>query len=335
MAKARPASGLLQNGAVEVMDPQDATRLYSHGLGTPRSGNTLLLDAVEAAYAVASERLTVQADGAKLSWHALLQQGPEGDSLEVPYLAYCDLRDRGLLTRPAADGGFHVWARGASLKDVPWLRVRPMAERTAATPAQLVACAQGDEILALVDEDGCVTHYRSHEVHPRGDVARSTLPEAPGVVLQDRVLVLDRAAAQAMHGGEHIGTPHGDSVILSLVEAEALRRRGPLQVEALAPLGRRRQERFDAILATYEHLRQEGVLARSGFRFGTHLRGYRTDPDREHAQWLIQCQGPDEPVAWSNLSRAVRLAHGVRKEFLLAVVEEARVRYVGLSWFRP
>jgi tRNA-intron endonuclease len=38
---------------------------------------------------------------------------------------------------------------------------------------------------------------------------------------------------------------------------------------------------------------------------------------------------------WPEVSRAVRLAHGVRKEILLGRVSEDEVEYVGMSRYRP
>jgi tRNA-intron endonuclease len=86
-------------------------------------------------------------------------------------------------------------------------------------------------------------------------------------------------------------------------------------------------------LATYTALREAGVAVKSGFRFGTHLRGYAGDPDEGHALWLVQCLAPGETLHWSALSRAIRLAHGVRKRFLVAAgVPQA---FIALSWFKP
>jgi len=84
-------------------------------------------------------------------------------------------------------------------------------------------------------------------------------------------------------------------------------------------------------------LREAGIVVRSGLRFGTHLRGYTGDPDAGHAPWLVHCTAAGEASAWTTLARGVRLAHGVKKEFLVAVLQDASagMAFVRVAWFRP
>lgn len=336
MAKGRPAAGTLDRDAVVVSDPEAATRLHGKtGAGAPQPGNTLRLTLVEAAYVTGMDRLAVDHEGTTLTPADILRIGARaGDQTEVEYLAYQDLRERGLLVRPVGDGTYQVWARGASQNDLPWLTVRILPERAPVDAVKLLAWAEEEVVLAVVDEDGCITYYECGEEHPEGEVPMGDLPPAPAVRLQDRVLVVDPDAVAAIRA-ESIGTPHGDGLVLSLTEAEALRQRGALETGDLRDHGASRQDHFLQTLATYQQLRRAGVVARSGFRFGTHLRAYQGGLDQAHARWLIQCHGPDELLPWPDLSRAVRLAHGVRKRFLVACVRGEQVRFASLLWFRP
>jgi tRNA-intron endonuclease, archaea type len=118
-------------------------------------------------------------------------------------------------------------------------------------------------------------------------------------------------------------------LVLSFTEAEALRRRGVLDIPSLESRAAV-QPHFKRTLAVFEALRRRGVVAKSGFKFGTHLRGYEGAPDEGHAKWLVQCVG-EEPLHWSDLARAIRVAHGVRKAFLLANGDS----FLRLSWFKP
>jgi tRNA-intron endonuclease, archaea type len=329
----RLAVGRLEGDAVLVSDPAQASRLYAKGtVGTNLSGNALRLDRVEAAYAVETGRLEVE--GHDLA--SLLRHG----AAEVQYLTYRDLRERGLVVRPAGPDSYHVWARGeAPPRAEPWFTAYPHSERSPARVGALVD--QGESILSIVDEDGGVTHYQLTPAHPTGDVAPGALAPATGHLLDDRVLVTDPDAATALRT-EHLGTPHGDGLILSLTEAESLRRRDVLHLEGppdwdgdLARHAAARQHHFVRTLPVYQALRSAGVVPKSGFRFGTHLRGYASDPDTVHAQWLLHCALPSDVLHWSELSRGVRLAHGVRKAFLLAVSTEGGVRFLRMAWFRP
>lgn len=309
-------NGVLEADGVRVLEAADANRIHNKGsFGQPESGNSLHLSKVEAAYLVRQGRLAVEGQ----AFADLLAD-------DVEYLAYADLRDRGLVVRH--DGpGFAVWDRGQGPPKDPAWTCHVVAEREGVSAATLRTWS--GHIVAVVDEDGAVTHYQVCDEAPEGIVQAVDLPRITGRLLRDRVLVDDATA----HREEHYGTPHADGLILSFTEAEALRRRGVLDIPDVTEQARARQLHFDRTLPVYLDLRRRGVVARSGFRFGTHLRGYRTGPDEGHAQWLIHCARPDDVVHWSTLSRGVRLAHGVRKTFLVADAEACT--YTSLSWHRP
>lgn len=325
------ATGRIDGDHVVVDDTAQANRLHnkSHA-GIPESGNTLRLHRVEATYCMEMGWLgipdTTIAD--------LLAAGAtDGAQNEVDHLCYRELRERGLTVRLQGDA-MQVWGRGDSTKQEPWFTTRAFPERVPITASDL-ADLTGSHV-SVVDEDGAVTHYALQSATPHGDQHATDLPAMTGVLLDDRVLVPDADAASALAGAA-IGTIHGDGRILSLVEAESLSRRKILDVQGdLEAHARDRHTGFDAVLAVHDAVQAAGVLTKSGFRFGTHLRGYSADPDTVHAEWLIHCAAPDDVLAWSDLSRGIRLAHGVRKRFLVAVPPaDGPVRFVDLSWFRP
>jgi tRNA-intron endonuclease len=332
MAKPTGAAGTLHGGHVEVRDGPQATRLYQRGfVGEPQAGNSLRLSVVEAAWLATQGRLDV--DG--LDAPALLAHGAgKGNRTEVEFLAYTDLRERGLVVRHLG-GRLAVWPRGEGPPKPHAYEVQVAAERDLVTGASLAAGAEHGTVLAVVDEDGAVTHYQVGTDTPEGECPPGKLPPAAGRLLADRVLVTDGKAAAAYREREHLGTPTAAGLVLSFTEAESLRRRGVLSVEGdLVVRALSAQSHFQKTLPAYLALRASGVVVKSGFRFGTHLRGYRGDPDAGHAEWLLQCVDPEEELHWSELSRAIRLAHGVRKRFLVAVTGPA-IRFVGLSWFKP
>lgn len=334
MARARPALGRLDDGAVVVADPAEASRLHNRsGHGTP-AGGALRLHPVEAAHLVEAGRLRLEPE---LGLAGLLGRFEGAD---VGYLAYRDLRERGLLVRPDGDA-FTVWQRGGTVQDPPWFRLRVLPERAPLRAGDLLSWAQGGGHVSVVDEDGTVTQYALRLEEPAGRLTGGAMPGPPAVgdVLEDRVVVEDGAD---LHGRLALGTPLGGRLVLSFTEAEHLRRRGLLRLvrqgedvgEGFPAWAARHQLHFTRTQPVYEDLRARGVLARSGFRFGTHLRGYDEDPAEGHARWLVQCAAPDDTLHWSEVSRAVRLAHGVRKTFCLAIAAQ-RVAYVGFEWFRP
>lgn len=343
MAKIRPARGRLEGNQVIVEAEAEANRLYNKGFaGRPLPGNKLALTLVEAAYAVERDRLTLQLAGRPANVAAVLALGSQlgGGDVEVGYLAYRDLRERGLVVRHDPDDPqtLLLWARGASPPQPPAHRLRPLCERD---PLRVADLAEGSaDLLSVVDEDGAVTHYGLQEADLAGSRPPGALPAGIGVLLADRVIVEDAATAHAWWSREFLGTRHDAILILSLTEAAALMARGILTIEGtdlegLEAHARGRQHHYTRTKPAYQALRSAGVVAKSGFKFGTHLRGYRDDPDSCHAEWLVHAALPSDSLHWSEVSRGVRLAHGVRKLFLLAVVDGPSVRFLNLSWFRP
>lgn len=319
------ARGVLEGTTVHVPDTAEANRLHNKGhVGTPTKDNTLRLTIVEAIHCIHAGRLTVDSYDAV----ALLRLAAvDGEQTEIDHLAYHDLRERGLVVRPAGPATYTVWKRGDGPKQEPWFTTRVVAERSPVQPDDL----RGTDMVSVVDENGGVIHYEVTAVAPQGDIPMPTVPACDGTLLDDRVLVTDPDACVALASG-FVGTSHPDGRILSLTEADALRREGTLRLpDELPAHAAARQPRFHVSLRAYDALRSAGVVARSGFRFGTHLRGYRTDPDNVHAEWLIHCA--DGPLAWSEISRGVRLAHGVRKSFLVAHGDP--IQFTGIAWFRP
>jgi tRNA-intron endonuclease len=330
----------MQDGRVVVPDAGQSSRLLARGdTGTLDPQGRLALSAVEAAWHAAEGRLAVASEaGEPLALADLLAAAGgagTGRRGEVDYLAYRDLRERGLVARHLADGRFAAWPRGTGSGE-PAFHVRAWSDADPLPAGELAAAAHARDVLCVVDADGATTHYQAGVAAPAGEIPQGDLPRAKGAVLADRVLVADQEAATAYHQREFLGTPTPAGLFLSFVEAEGLRRRGVLSVPpGLAGRGAEAARVLPAHLA----LRSAGAVPKSGFRFGTHLRAYRGAPDDGHAEWLVHCAAPGEPLPWSALSRGVRLAHGVRKTFLVALpaLESGpeAVLFTQLTWFRP
>lgn len=313
-------AGRLDGNTVLVPEPL-ASRLHARHLVGDLGPKGLRLSLVEAAWCMLGGRLSVEGI---TSAGGLLERGDA--QTEAQHLVYADLRERGLVVRHAG-ASLAVLPRGAGLDAKPLYTVRPFSERTPVAVADVVAHIGG--ILAVVDDDGAVTYERVDQVAPVGTRPIGKLPPAEGRPLTDRVLV-EASGIREAWANEGIGVAHGSGLVLSLVEAEHLRKRGVLKLATKAKVS----AELARLVTVHEAVRATGALCKSGFKFGTHFRAYRDDPDEAHAEWLIQAVASDAELAWSDLSRAVRLAHGVRKTFLLAVAAP-KVSFLALSWFRP
>lgn len=338
------AEGLLDGEHVVVRDVAQANRLHNKAVaGTPQPGNTLRLTRVEAAYCLAMGWLeVVDTNKRAVPFAALLATPPSAHRVDVDYFVYRDLRERGFVARPTRAGQFEVLPRGVAQGPAAF-HILACADSDPVSGSALLGAAAAKTIVAVVDGDGAITHYTQELANPTGTVPPTPLPRARGWLLADRVLLLDEAARKAC-AAQHLGNAQGHGTFLSLLEAATLVEQGHLDLDDAAAFANALASNLNpVVLAVNQALRQQGVVAKSGFRFGTHLRGYPANPDDEHAPWLIHCTDATANLGWSTLSRGVRLAHGVRKEFLVGIVTGSAdrgsasgpVQFVRLAWFRP
>ncbi len=348
--------GELREGRVAVDDPAEASTLYNRGyFGTPRAGGGLDLSPLEAVYLVESERLEVRRHNRPVGLGDLFRAAGSGDeAFEVRYLVYRDLRQRGYVVEPEEGAvDFHVLPRGGAPRKTPSLYwVRALSERAVFDLAELLdraaqaASVRKTLLLALVDEESDVTYYAVREASPRGHLAPPRVDAPVLAYFQgDRAVVLDEGRARALHEAGYFGKIVGRRLQLSLLETAFLVQAGLLEVRnadtdrriGLARLLKEAnavQPDFALRLRAYEDLTARGVIAKTGFKYGAHFRAYEGDPEVHHAKYLVHVVPKGHRGAWPEISRAVRLAHGVKKQILFGEIGED-VRYVKLERVRP
>jgi tRNA-intron endonuclease len=329
----------------EVVVGGDARQRFhdASGYGRPLDGDEVALSRVEAAHLLLREDLDAVVDpvaSRSMGFRPFfVDSTDEREWFGVRFLVYADLRSRGFYLSPTRDGwadaaedvDFVVYPRGKGPRngEVAY-RVRTVGERT-----PVAAAALGDRTLAVVDEESSVTYFETERVVPDGGTD-ATLPEALDAdLLGDRALVWD--PPEELHRRWFYGQPLAgrdvaavETLQLSLLEAAYLAARGAVAVErgydAVVEAGRAVEgERFDRRLRTYAALREAGVVPKTGFKFGADFRTYAdvTDvDDLGHSERLIRVVPDGHVFLPRNLALDVRLAHGVRKEMVFALVRE-------------
>lgn len=342
---------LTPDGYVLVPDQATANRLYNRGgAGTPQKGGALRLTLIEALRLVEDDRLAVYRDadmtGRPLGFRDLFEIGlADGTAFEIPLFAYRDLKGRGRVVKHANKRAldFLVYAEGKTPpKDEPRWLAWAVSERTPLgarhiRTALAEADAEGATLLILVvDEEGDLTHYEVERIDLAGRAPPlAELGPYPASFVQDRVVVWDEDAARALRDPHFLGKPVPGGLQLSLVEATALEEAGVIQCPGLHEAAAEVQEDLDLRTTVYRALRDAGLWAKTGFKFGTHFRAYEHHPDESHAPWLVHAVPMDWSTTWPEVSRAVRLAHGVRKTMVFALVEDDAVRFVSMRRVRP
>jgi len=350
--------GRLKEQDIIVDDESEAGQIYSKGyFGNPLSGGSLKLNLIEAIYLTEVGKLKVYKGSQPQNLEKLFRMGNKlVENFEINYIVYRDLRQRGYVVKKGSVPlDFRVLPRGGIPGKNPskfW--VLAMSERSEFDIQRMISIvnkvkkAKKTLLLAIVDEESDITYYRSKIIKPKGrvkDDADEVLAQA--LFLRDRVLVLDQCEAQMLHNVEFFGKLVGPGLQLSLLETAFLIERGLIKVRS-ANTGkfmrldtfkrdaRKAQPDFDLRLQVYSDLKDKGVLVKTGFKYGAHFRAYTGDPENNHAKYLIHSI-PEEYVSmWAEISRAVRLAHGVKKEILLGHQKgEEKVEYLRLRRVRP
>ena len=325
-------------------------RFYdSRGYGQPRDGD-LLLAPVEAAHLLFRGDLqsVTDSDGRALDFRSFLSTAVS----EVAFFVYKDLRDRGFYLSPARDafvenpvGDFTVYPRGQG----PWddtvaYRVRAVSERATVAAETLLDVTRTGEtgVLAVVDEESEVTYLDLDRPTITGSTHHD-VPAVTGTLLSDRVLVSN--PPEALHERAFYGQrldQNESPVQLSLVEAASLAERDLLSLadgtDALGERGREVEgERFDRRLQVYSALRTAGVVPKTGFKFGADFRTYAdvtSVDDLGHSELLVRVLPAGHTFAPRDLALDVRLAHGVRKRMVFALVGED-IDWLGVGRLTP
>ena len=89
----------------------------------------------------------------------------------------------------------------------------------------------------------------------------------------------------------------------------------------------------------YRDWRSKGYVIKSGFKFGTHFRVYfpgaspvKSDSEWIHSKHVLHVFPRDTKLLISEWARAIRVAHSVRKTFILAIPGKSRMKKLAIDY---
>jgi tRNA-intron endonuclease len=347
-------SGELIGDHVLVKKASDIGRLYdkSH-IGTILPSNILQLSLLESVFLLDEGKMFLHEKKKQIPFSLLLkravQQIPE---FETKYLVYKDLRNRG-----------HAITQ---VNETPAISFRKYTEKKQTVTSCVIAAYSERDILdieitqqlirqytkgknalwfALVDEEGDLTYYDIASVDLKGDIVEQRYPVGTAVLLKNRLIVFDKDLSHQLLQKEFFGKPFGETLQLSFVEALYLLEKGILEIQTTdgtflseEKCVRKMQKLQSDIvqrLQVFKDLKRRGLLVKTGFKFGAHFRAYSKHPEATHAEYLIHVIEKDFTSIWAEVSRAVRLAHSVNKEFIFACINGDSIDYIRFGRLRP
>jgi tRNA-intron endonuclease len=344
--------GLLKGDRV-VFAADDVPELYETLHYGRLKGDKLELALVEAAYLLDREKITVEADGRQLDFRAFFILASQAQEyFELKYIVYRDLRERGFYVQPGVTD-FRVFPRGGKPNQAPSKYfVHVISERKPLPVAEIVANLQAalnvrkEMVLAIVDEESDITYYGVKTANMTGGNSPPAVKPKPGIatLLEDRVVIWDREISGRLHSQGFYGNPMDEKRLqLSLVEAAYLILRDMLEVDDASgqAMGRDAfvtraltfEPDFERKLKVYADLRDKGLVAKTGFKFGSGFRVYEKVESVEkipHSRYLVDAPGYDHVFNLQALSRSVRLANSVRKEMAFAY-EKNGIHYFSMG----
>jgi tRNA-intron endonuclease len=248
-----------------------------------------------------------------------------------------------------ATGDLVVYPRGQG----PWdgavaNRIRVVSERASVPAADLTGT------LAVVDEESEITYFEVGEPAMDGATDHPLPGAATGSLLSDRVVLWDPPEGlygQSFYGQPLEGRDSGGPLQCSLLEAADLAERGVLTVggegegepgrgaAAVRERGRAVEGgRFDRRLTVYRALREAGAVPKTGYKFGADFRVYREVESVDslgHSAYLVRVVPAGTTFDPRELALDVRLAGGVRKTLVVALVDGDAIEWRSLARLTP
>ena len=164
-------------------------------------------------------------------------------------------------------------------------------------------------------------------------------------ICEDRVIVKD-TQHQKLHNKSFYGNLTEDGLELSLIEALYLLKKekieiyndenNQLTIDELTEIIRKIHSYPQYLV--YQDLRHRGFIIKTGFKYGSDYRVYERghSPGDGHSSFLVKILSQEQSIRVDDFSSYVRVAHGVRKKLLLAVVDnENSITYYDVEWTKP
>ena len=349
-----PANGLLTETGIRVEKPRDASRLHAKSqYCQPLSNNQVLLDFIEASFLVTEQKLVIHdKDNKPISFQDLVRiASATYPHFDCRFLIYRDLRNRGYTIQQYSNNKEITFSHHPKNKDDLARFISVFTEHdvfSVKNTHALINYASTMKTLlwyGIVDEEGDLTYYDVSLFSPKGSITAGNYRKSNAVVIDDRAIIFDKAVFKNLHDTEFYGKPFGPGLQLSIIEALYLVDKKIIQLMSPKSISLTRAQvvkKYQKIypdllrrLAVYKDLKQQGLIVKTGFKFGAHFRAYTRQPDKTHAEYLVHVVLASYEQRWAEISRAIRLAHSVNKEILFAQVNKKSVEYIKLGRLRP
>lgn len=295
-----------QKGAILSKDQSTIDTLKSGSIGTFANG-ILKLEPEEALYVIDVRKAVCKSsDGNKeMSFNELAFYFSKRRKFMARYFTYKDWRDRGLMIR------------------------NPKEEHVAPKNIQIQ-----------------IKKYPSSSI----DISKYSME---GVFFEDDLtsVVDDPESGKGIYEQYWLGqygtyklSNHGTLNKFDLYETLFLVESGSLKIEGysfkeILKIASKVRPDAQKLYEVYKDWRSKGYVVKSGFKFGTHFRIYfpgakpiRDDPSWVHSKHVLHVFPRDSKLLTSEWARVIRVAHSVKKTFILGIPGKSRQKKIGMDF---
>ncbi len=294
---------LVSRSRIVAADQSTRDILANGDLGR-ESGGELSLAIEEALYLMDVRNAECVAGARAMTFNEVARRFWKSGKFAARYFTYKDWRDRGLMIR--SPDSEYIEPERAAVKGYPSAAVRmpKPGVRGVFFKSDLISVVDDAERGRELYEGWWFGQYGSYKAPERGQLNKLDIYET---------LFL---------------TDHG------ILELENATRR-----ELLGYATARRRD-FPKLYDVYRDWREKGYVIKTGFKFGTHFRVYfpGARPIKEgsrewvHSKHVIHVFPRESRLLISEWARAIRVAHSVRKTFILAVPGDQDGKRVKLDY---
>ncbi len=279
-----------KKSTIQVREPADVSSLQKGFYGQMKKG-IISLSPEEALYImdIRNGRCYDEA-GNTYSFNQTASLFLKGKKLLARYLTYKDWRDKGLILRDLTEAEGSYGRTTVKKYESSKFSMHTFSFDGLFFP---------DDLIALVDD------------------------EAAGRELYERYWIGQFGTYKAAHRGRISKLDVYETIFLLKHGGLRLTNAKLADVEKAA---RSRMKFFDDMYLVYENWRNRGYVVKTGFKFGTHFRIYfpgaspvRTEEKWMHSRHVIHVFPRKHKLLISEWARAIRVAHSVKKTFILAI----------------
>lgn len=270
------------------VDDPSTIAILENGFYGKREGKLLILSPTEALYLI-DIRNAVCFDSSsnnEISFNELVNLFYEKKQL-AKYFGYCGWRERGLILRDLKFENLKVYKKSPSIKYE--------GKKTIFKPLNCSLYFYKDDLLSILeDKEKAQKLYSEHWFGQLG-----------------------------VYKSEHKGliTKFDIFETIFLTKHCKLKIKNCSLEEVLAT-AKKKYKDFEKIYKVYEDWRLNGFILKTGFKFGTHFRIYfpkNQNNNFEHSKHVLEVFSRKNKQVIYKWARAIRLAHSVKKTFVLAI----------------